>query len=195
VTGKKIAVLSTAAALSLIALLVADWGLRTNSGWIGQERKKSEASQPFLANWVFPTKFQLRLQAQKIVDHAEEVDSQDARAALFFQAIDLLKDKDDAEGRAYLLNRICNECPDSPRCADAWVVRIREKIQTTPTSAPTDEINQLIACIQRLGVGEGKITAKTVEDLAVSMDATFPESAKALRDALTAATPQPQPAQ
>jgi len=193
VTGKKIAVLSTAAALSLVALLVSDWQLRSKSGWIGQERKKGDASQPFLANWVFPTKFQLRLQAQKIVDRADETESQDMKAALFFQAIDLLKDKDDAEARAYLLSRICNECPDSPRCADAWLVRIHECLQANPTVAPAEEIAQLIACIQRIGVGEGKITAKPIEDLAASMDAPFPEQAKALRNALPAAPPPPEP--
>lgn len=189
-TGKKIGVLASAAALAIGALIASDCGLRAQSGWIGQERKKSETTQPFLANWVFPTKFQVRLQAQRIVDRAEEVDSQDSRASLFFQAVELLKDKDDAEQRAYLLRRVCDECPDSLRSAEAWSLRLRAKLGDKPPSDPAGEVTQLIACIQRFGVGDGKVSPASIQECVKAMEGPFPDRAKSLQSALDAATPK-----
>lgn len=189
-TGRKIGVLASIGVLAVGALVTADWGMRSQSGWIGQERKKSDNTQPFLANWVFPSKFQVRLQAQRLVDRAEEVDSQNNRASLFFQAIELLKGKEDTEQRTYLIRRVCDECPDTPRCVDAWSLRLREKLDDTPPSDPTDEFAQLIQYIQRFGVGEDKVSAKVIQEAVKALETPFPDKAKTLQAALDAATPK-----
>lgn len=174
-------------------LVLSDWGLRAQSGWIGRDRQKTDASQPFLANWVFPSKFQSRLQAKKIIGRAEDADSQDQRASLFFQAYELLRDKEDARQRAEILTRVCDECPDTPRCAEAWSLRLRAQLDKKPPVRPSDEMKRLVELIRRFGVGKKKISPNVVQDAVKALKKPYPDDAKTLQSALDAATPKKKP--
>ncbi|MBN1554022.1 MAG: hypothetical protein JXA11_04700 [Phycisphaerae bacterium] len=189
-TGKKIALLISAGVLAMVILAVSDKMLRAKSGWVGRDRKKSDTAQPFLANWVFPTRYQTRLQAQEIVDRADQEDSQDRRASLLLQAADMLKDKDDSERRMHYLMRVCEECPDTPRTADAWVQRMQMNLAEKPTQSPSQAVEELLRLMKQFGVGNKQVSSKLIQDTIKSLEKSYPDEAKKLQSALDAATPK-----
>lgn len=190
-----LAILLTAV-LAMGTLGVSDWLLRGRTLWVGQERKKGEGDQPFLANVVFSPRYQARYRAQAIADRAESIESQNQRAALLLQAAGQFKEKEDAPLRLHYLRRACEECPDAPRTAEAWLLRLRARLAETPPTLPGEEIDALRRMIQRfgLGEGEGRIPPSLVKEAADALSTPFPDAAKPLRDAWSAAT-NPSPAQ
>ncbi|MBN1941942.1 MAG: hypothetical protein JW849_01495 [Phycisphaerae bacterium] len=195
-TKKKVGTLAVAAVLVMGVLVVADKILRTNTVWIGREQKTTGTAQPFLSNWVFPAPYQAQLSAKETADLAEKIESQPKRAVLLLQAVDLLKDKDQAELRMYYLRRICEECPDAPQSAKAWSRQIQEKLARQPPQHPGRDVGGLVGVILRFGVGEGEenISPETVKKTIEALQKSFPAEAKTLQSALDAATAKPESA-
>jgi hypothetical protein len=188
VTGKKTGVLICMAVTAFAALILCDWGLRAQNRWY--ERKevgKANTRQPFLAELICPSPKQAYFQAMEIVDYAEESDSQYARADFYFQAIGLLKDRDNAEYRLSLLRRVRDECPDIPRSSEAWALLIRAKLDEKPSADPAGDVARLVECIRRFGVGEENVSDKVVQDAVKALQKPFPKQAETLQSALDAA--------
>lgn len=188
-SAKKTGALLSAAVLSIAVLFAADQRLRSMSGWIGADSANGKSGKPFLADVVFASKYRMRLRAKNIVRQAEDVESRPARADLYFRAIDLLKEKENAKQRDELLERICNECPDAPQTAEAWTMRLMNKLAQKPPADPGREVNELVRLLKRFGVGKDAISPRPIQNAIASLKKTFPSQAEILQSALESVAP------
>ena len=182
-TGRQIAILVLLAGLALSVLVAADYGLRAKTGWAGLKHKKKIEMRPFLADRLFPSRYEERYQAGQLEDKAEDADFAHQRAKFLLQAVEILKDKENRKERLRLLHRVIHECSESPLSAEALARLILEKTSLTPPRNPVNEVKQLIAAIETFGVGKNKIPPRFIQNAIKALKKSFPADAQALQNA------------
>jgi hypothetical protein len=189
-TAKQLTVLLGGAALALVVVIVSDRQMRVRARWLDPERPSSTNTQPLGAEFLMPARERTRVNAIQLEERAESAATSNDRGQYFLKAADILKGINEPK-RMELFYRIIEECPAGPLHASAYMGLIQVKTAAKPPQSPKRDVEGLIGLMKTVGLGEGKIDPKLIEEAAKVLEKPFPAECQSLRDALSAAQPAP----